>query len=105
MPKRDSALAKLWNSVTSLAVLAALAWIAWYGYSQLEPTSSEVREPGQKAKYNCRKALAERESDYACVNSDSCTMTPDELIEMKNRDADIDKNCNLGLNPLPDVVL
>jgi len=32
-------------------------------------------------------------------------MTPDELTEMKNREADIDQNCNLLFNPLSDVVL
>jgi len=32
-------------------------------------------------------------------------MTPDELTEMKNREADIDQYCNLGFNPLPDIFL
>jgi len=103
--KPKSALAQLGGWVTNLAVVAAIGWIAWYAYSQIEPASSDRSNSDQGAIFNCKSALAERESDYACIDSDTCTMTPDELAEMKDREADIEQNCDLPFNPLPDVVL
>ncbi len=105
MHKPKSVLAQLGGWVTNLAVVAAFSWIAWYAYSHIEPASSADSDSRQGAIFNCKRALAERESDYACMNSNSCTMTPDELTEMNNREADIEQNCNLPFNPLPDVVL
>ena len=105
MRKQKSALATLWGWITNLAAIAVLGWIAWYAYSQLEPTSSGGSNSDQGTKYNCRKALAERESDDACLESDSCTMTPDELTEMKDRQADIEEHCNLVIQPQPNVAL
>ncbi len=98
-----SVLARLWDCVKNLAAAAVLGWIGWYAYSQWDPASPGVTDSKQGATFNCGRAVAERESDYACIDSDSCTMTPDELTEMKNREADIDQYCNLGFNPLPDI--
>ena len=73
--------------------------------SQWDSASPGVTDSKQGTTFNCGRAVAERESDYACIDSNSCTMTPDELTEMKNREADIDQYCNLGFNPLPDIFL
>jgi len=103
--KPKSGLAKLWDFVKNLAVAAVLGWIGWYAYSQWKPASPGVSDSKPGTTFNCGRAVAERESDYACIESDSCTLTPDEMTEMNNREADIDQHCNLGFNPLPDTVL
>jgi len=103
--KPKSALAQLGGWVTNLAVVAAISWTAWYAYSHFEPASSDRSDSDQGATFNCKRALAERESDYACVESDSCTMTSDELAELKSLEAEINEHCNLPFSPLPDVVL
>ena len=105
MRKRKSVLAKLWDWITSLVAIAVLGGIAWYAYSLWDPTPPSVSDSEQGPRFNCKRAFAERESDYACVASESCTMSPDELAEMENREADIDQNCNLGFNPLADAIL
>ena len=105
MRKPKSALAQLGGWVTNLAVVAAFSWTAWYAYSHIQPASSGNSDSKQGATFNCKRALAERESDYACINSNSCSMTPDELTDMNNREADIEQNCALPFNPLADVVL
>ena len=87
-------LAKLWDGIKSLLALAVLAWIAWYGYSLWDPASSGASNSQQTAAFNCRKALADLATDYTCMNSDSCTLTSDELTELKNREADIEQYCN-----------
>ncbi len=92
--KQRSVLATLWDWVKSLAALAVIGWVSWYAYSLWNPDSSGESNFVQGATFNCRKALAELATDYACRNSDSCTMTRDELIELKNREADIEKYCN-----------
>lgn len=94
MGKQKSVLATLWDWVTSLAAVAVLGWVAWYAYSLWDPESSGENNSVQGATFNCRKALAELARDYACRNSDSCTMTSDELTELKNREANIEKYCN-----------
>lgn len=94
MGKSESVLAKLWGWVTSLAAVAVLGWIAWYAYSLWDPESSGVSDSTQVASFNCRKALAKLATDYACRNSDSCTLMRDELTELKIREANIEKYCN-----------
>jgi hypothetical protein len=105
MRQPKSALASLWGGVKNLAVTAVLGWIGWYAYSQWDPAPPGVTDSKQEATFNCGRAVSERESDYACIDSNSCSMTPDELTELKNREADIDRYCGLGFNPLPDIVL
>jgi hypothetical protein len=105
MSKPTSVLAGLWGFVKNLALAAVLAWIGWYAYSQLDPATAGVTDSKQGVTFNCGRAVAERESDYACIDSNSCTLTPDELTAMKHREADIDRYCGLGFNPLPDIVL
>ena len=94
MAKSNSVLGKLWNFVTSLAVIAAIGWGAWYGYSNWGPSSSSVSDSQQGFGFNCRHALARLAEDYACRDSDACTMTSDELSDLKKREADIEENCN-----------
>ena len=87
-------LGKLLEKITSLVVLAALAWAAWYVYAHWIVESSSTSDPVQTAGFNCRQAVAKLAKDYACRNSDSCTLTSDELTDMKNREVDIEKYCN-----------
>ncbi len=87
-------LGKLLEKITTLAVLAALAWAAWYVYSHWTDTSSGTDSTAQETGFNCRQAVAKLAQDYACRNSDSCTLTSDELTDMKNREVDIEKYCN-----------
>ena len=87
-------LGKLLEKITSLAILAALGWAAWYGYSNWTTASSSSTGPAQEAAFNCRQALARLAEDYACRDSDSCTLTNDELIDIENREADIERHCN-----------
>ena len=94
MGKPKSVLARLWGLVTSLAAIAVLGWAAWYAYSHWGPASSGGVDSVQGTAFNCRKALAELATDYACMNSDACTMTQDELSELKNREAEIEQYCN-----------
>ena len=105
MGNSTSVLGMLWGWVKSLAVLAGLGWVAWYAFSLWNPTSPGISDSETGTTFNCRKALKERESDYACLESDSCTMTSDEMAELKAREADIDQHCNLGFNPMPNVDL
>ena len=105
MRKPKSVSTRLWDCVKNLAAAAVFGWIGWYLYSQWDSASPSVTDSKQGTTFNCGRAVAERESDYACIDSNSCTMTPDELTEMKNREADIDQYCNLGFNPLPDIFL
>ena len=104
MPKSKSVLATLGGWITNLAVAAAISWTVWYAYSHIEPKSSGTSESRQGATFNCKRALTERDSDYACIESDSCTMTSNELAELKNLEAEIDEHCKLPFNPLPDIV-
>jgi len=78
----------------SLVVLAALAWAGWYGYSHWAAASSGTKSSVQGTSFNCRHAIAQLAEDYACRNSDSCTLTSDELSAMKTREAGIEKHCN-----------
>ena len=94
MRKPKSVLAKLWDWVTSLAAVAVFGWIAWYGYPYWDPVSSGASDSAQGSGFNCRRALAKLATDYTCRNSNSCTMTGDELTKMKNREADIAQYCN-----------
>ncbi len=94
MGRPKSLLATLWDRVTGLAAVAVLAWVAWYAYSLWDPASSGVSDSVQGAAFNCRKALADLATDYACMNSDTCTLTRDELTELRNREADIEQYCN-----------
>ena len=91
---QKSVLATLWDWGTSLAAVAVLGWVAWYAYSLWNPDASGESNSVKGPAFNCRKALAELATDYACRNSDSCAMTSDELTELKNREADIEKYCN-----------
>ena len=87
-------LAKLLSKIMSLVVLVALGWAGWYGYSNWIAASSGTGSSAQGTSFNCRQALAQLAEDYACRNSDSCTLTSDELSTMKTREADIEKHCN-----------
>ena len=84
----------LWGWVTSLATVAVLGWVAWYAYSLWDPAASVANNAVEGASFNCRKALAMLAEDYACRDSGSCTMTFDELRDLKNREMDIEKYCN-----------
>ena len=94
MGKPKSILATLWGLVTSVAAIAVLGWAAWYAYSHWGPASSEVSDSVQGAAFNCKKALAELATDYACMTATTCTMTQDEMSELKNREVDIEQYCN-----------
>jgi hypothetical protein len=85
---------KLWDMFKSLVTIAIIAWAGWYGYSQLKPTPSVVDNTVEGASFNCRQALSKLAKDYACRDSASCTMTSDELTDLKNRETDIEKYCN-----------
>ena len=80
--------------VKNLMVVAILGWVAWYAYSQLQPVPSVVDNTVEGASFNCRKALAMLADDYKCRNSSTCTMTSDELDDLRQRETDIEKNCN-----------
>ena len=87
-------LAKLLEKIMSLAVLAALGWAAWYGYTHWNATSTDSGDRPQTSSFNCRQALARLAEDEACRSSDSCTLTNDELAQMKKRESDIEQHCN-----------
>ena len=87
-------LGKLLEKIMTMAVLVALGWAAWYVYSHWNTEPSSSPDPAQAATYNCRQALARLAEDYACRDSDACTLTSDESAAMKNRELDIDQNCN-----------
>lgn len=80
--------------VKNLVVVAVLGWVAWYAYSQLQPVPSVADNTVEGASFNCRKALAMLADDYNCRDSSACTMTPDELDDLKRRESGIEKNCN-----------
>ena len=80
--------------IKNLAVFAFLGGIAWYAYSQLAPPSSEGSDFSPKAEFNCRRALTELAEDYKCRDSSSCELTSDELRDLKQLEADIDRECN-----------
>ena len=94
MRKSKSGSGNLLRSVTNLAVLAVLGSVAWHAYSQLEPVPSTVSNTVQANAFNCRTALAHLAKDYACKESDACSMTRDQLTDLKNREANIEKFCN-----------
>jgi len=80
--------------IKNLAVLAVLAWIGWYGYSQLKPVPTVEDSAVEGASFNCRQALNKLAEEYACRDSGSCSMTSDELADLKQRELDIEKYCN-----------
>ncbi len=80
--------------IKNLAVLAVLAWIGWYGYSQLKPVPTVEDRAVEGASFNCRQALNKLAEEYACRDSGSCSMTSDELADLKQRELDIEKYCN-----------
>jgi hypothetical protein len=92
--KSKSSLGTLLDRFTTLAFLAALGWVAWYAHSNWVPAPTSVSESVQGPAFNCRKALAQLAADYDCRNSDSCTMSHDELSELTSREADIERYCN-----------
>ena len=94
MGNSNSVLGKLWDGVKSLVALTVFGAIAWYGYSLWDPVSPGASNSRQGAAFNCRKALADLATDYTCINSDSCSLTPDEQTQLKNREADIERHCN-----------
>ena len=87
-------LANLLQKIMSLLVLLALGWSAWYGYTHWFAATSGTSEPAQGAAYNCRHALARLAEDYACRESDGCTLTSDQVTAMKNREVAIEQHCN-----------
>ena len=87
-------LVNLLKKVMNLVVLAALVWAGWYGYSQWRADSSGGVGAAQEAGFNCRHALARLAEDYKCRDSDSCTLTSNELTALKKREADIEQYCN-----------
>ncbi len=87
-------MSKLWDSVKSLVVLAAIVWVAWYAYSQWDSTPSVASDDTQVATFNCGRALAELANDYACRDSDTCSLSSDELRDLKPREADIERFCD-----------
>jgi len=87
-------LAKLLKNVMNLAVLAALGWAAWYGYTHWVAAQTGSPASAQGTAFNCRQALARHAEDQACRTSDSCSMTSDELAQMKQRESDIEQYCN-----------
>ena len=104
MNEPKSVLASLLGFVKSVAALALFGWIGWYAYSQMKPVSSSVSNSEQGTVFNCRKAFATRESDYACMESSSCTMTSGELAELKRLESEIDEHCDLPFDPLADAI-
>ncbi len=80
--------------VKNLVVVAVLGWVAWYAYSQLQPVPSVADNTVEGASFNCRKALAMLTDDYNCRDSSACTMTSDELDDLKRRESGIEKNCH-----------
>jgi hypothetical protein len=82
------------GTIVNLAVLVALGWAAWYGYSSWTASSTDSGNRAPAATFNCRQALARLAEDQACLTSDSCTLTRDELAVMKQREADIEQHCN-----------
>ena len=104
MNEPKSALASLFGFVKNVAAIALLGWIGWYAYSQLRPVSSSASDSEPGTEYNCRKAFATRESDYACMESSSCTMTTGEMAELKRLEAEIDEHCALPFDPLAGTV-
>ena len=94
MRKSKSESGGLFRSVINLAVLAVLGSVAWHAYSQLEPVPSSVSASVEANSFNCRTALAHLAKDYACRDSDSCSMTRDQLTDLENREANIEQFCN-----------
>ncbi len=87
-------LSKLLQKIMNLVVLAALGCAAWYGYTHWIAATSGTAGTAQESGFNCRHALAKLAEDYTCRNSDTCTLTNDELTAMQNREADIEQHCN-----------
>ena len=80
--------------IKNLVVGAILAWVAWYGYSQLKPAPRVADSAVVGASFNCRQALNMLAEEYACRDSASCSMTTDELADLKQRELDIEEYCN-----------
>ena len=80
--------------IKNLVVIAVLAWIGWYAYSQLKPAPRVADTAVEGASFNCRQALNKLAEDYACRDSGSCSMTTDELADLRQRESDIEKYCN-----------
>lgn len=92
--RKDSMLNKLFETIRSLIVLAILGWIGWYAWSQWKPTPSATDETVPGASFNCRKALADLATDYACRDSASCEMTEHELTQIEKLETNISMYCD-----------
>ena len=85
---------KLIKMIVNLAVLAALGWAAWYGYTNWVAASSDSGTAVDTSGYNCRIALAKLAQDYKCRDAANCTLSEEELADLKEREIAIEKNCN-----------
>ena len=87
-------LAKILEKLMSLVVLAAIIWAAWYGYTHWIGASTDSGGATPTTAFNCRQGLARLAEDQACRSSNSCSMTDDEVAQMRQREIDIEQNCN-----------
>ena len=82
------------RKLLNLAVLVALASAGWYSYTQLGDTTDRKQEPTRQGRFNCRQALAKLAEETACRASVACTLSDEELADMRQREADIAQHCN-----------
>jgi hypothetical protein len=94
MGSRKSVLARFCGRIINLAVLGALGWGAWAVYSHKYPDSADSFRSSQSTGFNCRRALTHLAADYKCRDSASCTLSPDQLVDLRQREIDIGQNCN-----------
>lgn len=80
--------------ILNLIVLAALGYAGWYGYTNWAATSSDSVTATPTSGYNCRAALARLATDYECRDAAGCTLSDEELADLKERELAIEKNCN-----------
>ena len=100
MSRPKSAIASLLGLVKNIAVLALLGWGGWYAYSQMAPGSTTEVNSTAGTAFDCRRAYRQRDADHACIESDSCTMTSDDLAALKHLEAEIEEHCSLAFNPM-----
>jgi hypothetical protein len=87
-------MANLWELAKTLAAIAILGAIFWAAYSVWNSSPSGANETVAGASFNCRRALADEATGYPCMNSKSCSMSDDEVAELKQLQASINKYCD-----------
>jgi len=84
----------LWELTKTAVAVAILGGISWYSWSLWTHASHVEDETIPGASFNCRKALADLATGYACRDSAYCSMTDYELDQLKKLETKISIYCD-----------